>query len=95
MMDLGSGVALGALCISGGAVAITAIRTFCGPSPTSNGKDGIDGVNGRNGQDATFPCAAHSGVIVGIANIEKNQERQDKWLDQISCDVKKLLHRDP
>ncbi|MFA5346510.1 MAG: hypothetical protein WC294_00065 [Methanoregula sp.] len=95
MMELGSGIALGMACLSAGAVSITAIRTFGKPS-SLDGKNGVNRVNGKNGSDATFrECPAHSGVVVGIANIEKTQERQDKWLNEISSDVKKLLQRSP
>lgn len=89
-MDLGSGIALGALCVSGGAVAITAVRTFCGRREVMNGKDGI---NGKNGLNAVFPCKDHSGIVVGLNNIKENQDKQEKWLGEISRDVKELLQR--
>ncbi len=79
-MELGSGVALAGLCISGGAVAITAIRTFAG-----KGK--------KDGNCPTILCKEHSGLVACLESIEKNQERQEKWLGEISSDVKNLLRR--
>ena len=90
MMELGSGIALAGLCVSGGAVAITAIRTFGGRRDPINGKDGI---NGKNGLSAVFPCKDHSGIVVGLNNIKENQDKQEKWLGEISKDVKELLQR--
>jgi hypothetical protein len=43
--------------------------------------------------DRDFRCPDHSGVIKGIENIEKNQQRYDGWLSEISRDVKTLLAR--
>ncbi|MFH1409109.1 MAG: hypothetical protein ABIH34_04335 [Nanoarchaeota archaeon] len=77
MMDLGSGVALAGVSISAAAVAITAIRVF---NTKRNGKEGN-----------SFPCKEHSGLVEGINSIRKNQERQEKWLGEISGDVKILL----
>lgn len=56
-MDLGSGVAVGTLCVSVGAVCITAIRS------KSNG-------NG-NGKTKQPYCQEHSGVCTSIENIEE------------------------
>jgi len=77
MMELGSGIAVAGLCVSGGAVAITAIRTFAK----------------RNGNPSDFPCKEHSGIVACLESIEKNQDRQEKWLGEISTDVKKLLEK--
>ena len=77
MIEIGSGIALAGVSISAGAVAITAIRVFA-----SN-------RNERNG--LLFPCKEHSGLVEGINSIRKNQERQEKWLGEISGDVKSLL----
>jgi hypothetical protein len=85
MMDLGSGIALAGFCVSGGAVAITAIRTFS-VKDSHNGIDGKNGVNGKNGIDAAFPCKEHSGIVASL----KSQER---WLSEISNDVKTLLRK--
>ncbi len=90
MMELGSGIALAGLCISSGAVAITAIRTFGG---RASGKNGINGQNGKNGIDAIFPCKEHSGIVMCLENIEKTQDRQEEWLTDISKDIKQLLKR--
>lgn len=76
MMDLGSGIALGSLCVSGGAVAIAAIRA----NQNRNGK-----MNGCT------PCKEHSGVIACLESIEKGQDRQEKWLESLSTDIKKLV----
>jgi len=81
MMELGSGIAVAGLCISGGAVAITAIRTF------AKRPNAVIGVS--NG----FPCKEHSGIVQCLESIEKNQDRQEKWLGEISKDVKKLLEK--
>jgi hypothetical protein len=86
MMDIGNGVAIAGLCVSGGAVAITAIRTFVG-----RGKENYK--NGGNGGGGAFPCKEHSGLVVCLEGIEKNQERQERWLGEISQDVKNLLKR--
>lgn len=83
-MELGSGIALGALCVSGGAVAITAVRTFGGRKKVMNGKDGLNAV---------FLCKEHSGIVVGLNNIKENQDKQERWLEEISRDVKELLQR--
>jgi hypothetical protein len=93
MMELGSGIAIAGLCVSGGAVAITAIRTFSGRIVEGSGKDGADGKNGRNGTDAAFPCVAHSGLVASLEGIEKNQDRQEKQLSDISSDIKRLLQK--
>lgn len=89
-MELGSGIALAGLCISGGAVAITAIRTFGNRPMAVNGRNGI---NGKNGSDACSPCKDHSGVIACLDSIEKSQDRHEKWMETISLDVKSLLAR--
>ena len=98
-MELGSGVALAGLCVSGGAVAITAIRTFAnkregpiGPSGL-DGINGKDGINGRNGLYSMYPCGEHSGLVASLDGISKNQDRQDKWLSEIAADVKMLLRK--
>lgn len=78
-MDLGSGIALGGLCISTGAVLITAIRSS-DKKPTNGNGNGLR-------------CPDHSGVCVGIENIEEGLGRHEKWLGEISADVKKLLAR--
>ena len=90
MMELGSGIAIAGLCISGGAVAITAIRTFGRPI---GGIDGKGGINGKNGLNAVFPCKDHSGIVVGLDAIKANQERQEAWMRSISSDVKRLLEK--
>ena len=77
MMDLGSGIALAGVSISAGAVAITAIRVF---GSKRNGKDGNP-----------FPCKEHSGIVECLNSIKENQERQEKWMGEISGDVKILL----
>lgn len=87
-MELGSAVALGSLCISGGAVAITAIRTFGNRPAAINGRNG---ANGKNGTDFCSPCKEHSGVMACLDSIEKSQDRHEKWMETISGDVKKLL----
>ncbi len=79
-MELGSGIALGSLCVSAGAVAIAAIR--------ANSKK-----NGKSGTDFFYPCKEHSGLVVCLEGIEKNQESQERWLNEISSDVKNLLKR--
>ncbi len=84
MMELGSGIALGSLCIAAGAVAITAIRA------SSNANVTI-GKNGKNGMQS--PCKEHSGIVACLDNIEKNQDRQEKWLQEISMDVKEILRK--
>ena len=76
-MELGSGVGLAGMCISGGAVAITAIRTFAK----------------RNSSNRCAPCKDHSGIVVCLENIEKNQDRQERWLGEIAADVKEILQR--
>ncbi len=95
-MELGSGIAIAGLSVSCGAVAITAIRTFSSRTVEnhgSNGADGRDGQNGKNGLDAVFPCREHSGIVACLEGIGKNQDRQDKWLSEISSDVKRLLQK--
>ena len=76
MIDLGSGIALGSLCIGASAVAITAIRA----RTKSNGK-------------GCYQCDEHSGVIQCLENIEKTQDRQERWLGEISGDMKMLLRK--
>ena len=76
MIDLGSGIALGSLCIGASAVAITAIRA----RTKSNGK-------------GCYQCDEHSGVIQCLENIEKTQDRQERWLGEISGDIKMLLRK--
>jgi len=81
-MDLGSGVAVAGLCVSGGAVAITALRTFNSPEKT-NGK--------KNGLDSVFPCREHSGLVATLASISQSSERHEEWLKEIAADIKTLL----
>ncbi len=88
-MELGSGIAMAGLCISGGAVVITVIRTF--GKPSQKGQNGVNGVNGKNGKDACFPCKEHSGVMVCLESIEKGQDRHEEWMKSISSDIKILL----
>jgi hypothetical protein len=89
-MDLGSGIACGSLCVAGGAVAITAIKTFSvKQTDCINGKDGINGINGingKNGAEGIFPCKEHSGVV-------KAMETHERWLIEIAADVKQLLRQ--
>ena len=80
MMDLGSGIALGSLCVGASAVAITAIRV----RSSSNGKPSLNGK-------PCFPCPDHSGVVECLKSFQKTSDRQEKWLGTISEDVKKLL----
>ena len=91
MMELGSGIALAGFCVSAGAISITAIRTFASRTIENHGKDGENGRDGRNGLDAIFPCKEHSGIVACLDNIEKTQDRQEKWLSEISADVKRIL----
>jgi len=101
MMELGSGIAIAGLCVSGGAVAITAIRTFAsrtivGGVDGVNGKDGrngSNGTNGRNGLDSIFPCKEHSGIVASLGGIKESQERQEKWMQDISKDVRRILEK--
>ncbi len=76
-MDLGSGVALGGLCVSAGAVCITAIR-----AKSSREDHGIHPL-----------CSEHSGVAACLEAIEKGQERHEEWLSEISKDIKALLRK--
>ena len=77
MIEVGSGIALAGVSISAGAVVITAIRVF---------------GNKRNGRNENpFLCKEHSGLVEGIESIKKNQERQEKHLENIAVDVKSLL----
>ena len=75
MIDLGSGIAIAGVCISGGAVVITAIRVFGGKS---NGKQ-------------SFTCTEHSGMLESLRGIRSTQDRQEKWLSEISGDIKSIL----
>jgi len=78
-MDLGSGIAVGTLCVSAGAVFITAI---CSGKPRENG----------NGNGKPHPlCAEHSGVKACLDAIQDSSERHEKWLGEISRDVKEIL----
>lgn len=76
MIDLGSGIAIAGVCISGGAVVITAIRVFGGKS---------------NGKNRAFTCAEHSGMLESLRGIKSTQDRQEKWLGEISGDIKSIL----
>jgi len=76
-MEIGAGIALGSLCVSAGAVAITAIRA----QKKENGSQ----------EKTVFPCKEHSGVIMCLANIEKDMQRQEEWLQSIAKDLKSLL----
>ena len=93
-MELGSGIALAGLCVSGGAVMITAIRTY---APKKNGVDGVNGINGKNGVNGhdsiSFPCKEHSGIVVSLSAIKESQTRQEKWLSEISSDVRRILEK--
>ena len=75
MSDLGSGIAIAGLAVSGGAVIITAIRTY---SAKKNG-------------NGCLPCKEHTGVIACLENIEKGQDRHEDWLKEIAADMKILL----
>jgi hypothetical protein len=86
-MDLGSGIAIAGIAIPTAAVAITAIKTFAVDRSGLARK-----AEGENG-NGNFPCKEHSGLVMCLENIEKNQERQEKWLGEISTDVKHLLQR--
>jgi len=85
MIDLGSGIALAGFFVSGGAVAITVIRTFYNGS--KNGKDE------KNSFNTAFPCKEHSGIVAGLGSIKETTDRQEKWLSEISRDVKVLLRK--
>jgi len=99
MMELGSGIAIAGLCVSGGAVAITAIRTFAsrtivGGVDGANGRDGRNGADGHNGRDSiSFPCREHSGIVASLGGIKESQERQEKWMQDISKDVRRILEK--
>lgn len=83
-MEIGTGIALGTLCISAGAVCITAIRARSSPEGNGNG-------NG-NGKEKVHPlCAEHSGVRACLDAIQETGERHEKWLSSISTDLKELL----
>jgi hypothetical protein len=93
MMEIGSGIAIAGVCISGGAITITAIRTFASRTIENRGKNGLDGPPGRDGLGAIFPCKAHSGLVACFESIQKTQDRQELWLNEISKDIKQLLRR--
>jgi hypothetical protein len=82
MMDLGSGIAIGGFWIAAAPVAIVALRTFNKPPENREGGDGRQ-----------FPCREHSGIVQCLEGIEKTQDRQEKWLSEISGDVKRILTR--
>jgi len=95
-VELGNGIAIAGLCVSGGAVAITAIRTYAVRVMADGGRNGMNGTNGcdgHNGLDAVFPCKEHSGIVACLEGIEKTQDRQERWLSEISSDVKRLLQK--
>ena len=99
MMELGSGIAIAGLCVSGGAVAITAIRTYSqrtivGGTDGVNGINGHDGRNGNDGHDSiSFPCREHSGIVVALNGIKESQDKQEKWMSDISKDVRRILEK--
>lgn len=75
-MDLGSGVALGTLSVSVGAVCITAIRSR----------------RSENGNGKIHPlCSEHSGVKACLESIKESTDRHEHWLGEISRDIKQLL----
>ena len=80
-MDIGIGnaIALGAFFASAAPVCIVAIR------------EKTRAVGNGNGSGASKPCLEHSGLCKDIGHIKEGQERQDRWLGEISKDVKKLL----
>jgi len=79
MIEIGSGIALAGVSISAGAVAIAAIRVFGSKQSRNSGNP--------------YPCKEHSGIVVCLESIEKTQDRQEKWLSEISGDVKSLLKK--
>lgn len=84
MMDLGSGIAIGGFWIAAAPVAIVAIRTI-----NNKSRDG----SGKNDLDAVYPCAAHSGFGARLDGLKEGQDRQEKWMSEISADVKRILQR--
>lgn len=75
-MELGSGIALGGLCVSAAAVAITAIR-----SKAAEKKDESMGKG---------HCLDHSGIDVCLKGVNQRLDGVDNWLGEISKDVKEL-----
>ena len=89
-MELGSGVAIAGIAIPAAAVAITAIRVF---STERSGTKSTNGGGNGNGNRGSILCKEHSGLVACLHAIEENQTRQEKWLGEISGDVKNLLRR--
>jgi hypothetical protein len=85
MLELGSGIAIAGLCVSGGAVAITAIRTFYSPRKQAEVRKSDFAT-----RQGFFPCQEHSGIVACLGNIEKTQARQEEWLKEIRNDLKGL-----
>lgn len=85
-MDLGTGVALGGLCVSAGAVCITAIRSSTKKPMNGNGLH-------ANGLLAHPLCSEHSGVAECLKAIKETGNRHEEWLGEISKDVKALVAR--
>jgi hypothetical protein len=79
-MEIGSGIALGTLCVSAGAVCITAIRA-------RKSED----TEHSNGNLLHPLCHEHSGVKACLDSIQDTGERHEKWLGEISKDIKELL----
>jgi len=80
MIELGSGIALGGFCVSAAAVWITAIR-----SKTAERRE--DAIGGRN------HCLDHSGIDVCLKGVNHRLDGVDKWLGEISTDIKGLAER--
>jgi hypothetical protein len=76
-MEMGTGIALGTLSVSVGAVFITAIRAR---------------KSEENGNGKIHPlCAEHSGVKACLDSIKEGVDRHEDWLKSIGHDVKELL----
>ena len=79
MVELGSGIALGGLCVSAAAVWITAIRSKTAARREEPGNKGH--------------CLDHSGIDVCLKGVNQRLDGVDVWLGEISSDVKALRER--
>jgi hypothetical protein len=91
-MDIGTGIAISGVSFS----LIMLIYRVLPPRSTkgqTHADDRAQAIEVRDAvdHDRDFRCPDHSGVIKGIDNIEKTQNRHEGWLKDISKDVKQLL----
>lgn len=81
MIDLGTGIAIAGVSISGGAVAITALKVRYNQKPPTYGTSPTNGH---------WVCREHSGLVADMRAIKETSQRQEQWLQSIANDIQQM-----